>query len=74
VSVIRTNPATGAETVEHGTILANNEGTLLRIGNRIEVLGQMSNARLVFDQLPEGLKARPTLSVTLDAQRRGGGR
>jgi hypothetical protein len=34
----------------------------------------MSNARLVFDQLPEGLKARPTLSVTLDAQRRGGGR
>lgn len=71
VTVIRTNPATGAETVEHGTILANNGGTLLRIGSRIEVLGQMTNARLVFDQLPEGLKARPTLSVTLDAQRAG---
>lgn len=66
VTVVRTNPATGAETSEAAKILANNGGTLVQIGNRIEVLGDM-HARLVFDRLPEGLKALPTLSVTLDA-------
>jgi len=70
VTIIRTNRATGVETTERGTILANNNGTLVQIGNRIEVLGDM-DARLVFDQLPEGLKARPTLSVTLDAAQGG---
>jgi len=70
VTIIRTNPGTGAETVEHGTILANNGGTLVQIGNRIEVLADMK-ARLVFDKLPDGLKARPTLSVTLDAAQGG---
>lgn len=66
VSVVTTNPATGAQTSEQARVLANNGGTLLQIGNRIEVLGQM-NARLVFPGLPEGLKAHPTLSVTLDS-------
>lgn len=70
VTIIRTNRATGVETVERGTILANNNGTLVQIGNRIEVLGDM-DARLVFDRLPDGLKARPTLSVTLDAAQGG---
>jgi len=70
VTVIRTNPATGVETVERGTILANNGGTLIQIGSRIEVLADMK-ARLVFDKLPDGLKARPTLSVTLDAAAAG---
>jgi hypothetical protein len=70
VTIIRTNPGTGAETVEHGTILANNGGTLVQIGSRIEVLADMK-ARLVFDRLPDGLKARPTLSVTLDAAQGG---
>lgn len=70
VTIIRTNRATGVETTERGTILANNNGTLVQIGNRIEVLGDM-DARLVFDQLPEGLKARPTLSITLDAAQGG---
>ena len=70
VTIIRTNRATGVETTERGTILANNNGTLVQIGNRIEVLGDM-DARLVFDHLPDGLKARPTLSVTLDAAQGG---
>jgi hypothetical protein len=66
VAVVTTNPATGAQTSEQARVLANNGGTLLQIGSRIEVLGQM-NARLVFPGLPEGLKAHPTLSVTLDS-------
>lgn len=70
VSLVRTNPATGAETSEQARVLANNGGTLVQIGNRIEVLGQ-SNTRLVFPGLPEGLKAHPTLSVTLDSAASG---
>lgn len=66
VSVVRTNPATGAEVTEQARILANNGGTLVQIGNRIEVLEQMG-ARLVFPGLPAGLKANPTLSVALDS-------
>jgi hypothetical protein len=66
VTVVRTNPATGAEVTEQARILANNGGTLVQIGNRIEVLEQMG-ARLVFPGLPAGLKANPTLSVALDS-------
>ncbi|MGV3513344.1 MAG: DUF4139 domain-containing protein [Novosphingobium sp.] len=65
VTLVRTNPATGAETRETATILANNGGTVVRVGDRIEVLNQYA-ARVVFPTLPAGLRARPTLSVTLD--------
>lgn len=70
VSVVRTNPATGLETSEQAQVLANNGGTILRIGNRIEVL-QGYGARVVFPGLPKNLTAQPTLSVTLDAARGG---
>lgn len=65
VTLVRTNPATGAETRESATILANNGGTVVRVGDRIEVLNEFG-ARVVFPSLPAGLRARPTLSVTLD--------
>lgn len=72
VTLVRTNPATGAETRERATVLAANEGVVLQIGNRIEVLRDDSlPVRVVFDQVPENLRARPTLSVTLDADRSG---
>lgn len=50
---------------ETATILANNGGTIVRVGNHIEVL-QNYGARVLFSSLPPGLRARPTLSVTLD--------
>ncbi len=65
VTVVRTNPATGAETREQALVLANNGGTIVRIGDRIEVLEQYG-ARILFAGLPPGLRARPTLSVMLD--------
>ncbi|CAM4096485.1 DUF4139 domain-containing protein [Novosphingobium lubricantis] len=65
VTVVRTNPATGVETRESALILANNGGTVVRIGDRIEVLDRYG-ARVIFPRLPDGLRARPTLSVTLD--------
>lgn len=69
VTVVRTNPATGAETRETARVLANNGGTIVQIGDRIEVL--RDNAQVVFPSLPAGLRARPTLSITLDAARAG---
>jgi hypothetical protein len=69
VTVVRTNPATGAETRESARVLANNGGTIVQIGDRIEVL--RDTAQVVFPSLPAGLRARPTLSITLDAAAAG---
>ena len=72
VTLIRTNPATGAETRERATVLAANGGVVLRIGERIEVLRDDGlPVRVVFDALPPGLRARPTLSVTVEGTRGG---
>ena len=72
LTIVRTNPANGAETRERATILANNDGVVMRIGDRIEVLRDDGlPVRVVFDSLPPALRARPTLSVTLDAQSGG---
>jgi hypothetical protein len=70
VTLVRVNPATGAETRETAQVLANNGGTIVRIGERIEVLGNYG-ARVVFSSLPPNLRASPTLSVTLNTTTAG---
>src|SRR5688500_8191959 len=73
VTLVRTNPGTGAETRERARILAVNGGVVMQIGDRIEVLRDDGiPARVIFDRVPETLRPRPTLSVTLSAD--GGGR
>jgi hypothetical protein len=69
ITIVRTNPASGAETRETARVLANNGGTIVQVGDRIEVLG--ANTRVIFPSLPAGLRARPTLSITLDAESGG---
>ena len=72
ITLIRTNPATGAETRERALVLAANNGVVLRIGDRIEVLRDDGlPARVIFDKVPENLRPRPTLSVTVQADRGG---
>ena len=72
ITLIRTNPATGAETRERATVLAANGGVVLRVGDRIEVLRDDGlPARVIFDKVPDNLRARPTLSVTIEAGRGG---
>jgi len=70
VTPVRTNPATGIETRDSARILANNGGTVVQIGDRIEILGQYG-ARVIFPSLPPNLRARPTLSITLDSAASG---
>src|SRR5688572_1000003 len=68
VRLVRTNPATGAETSEVAEVLSTTGGTVMRIGNRIEVLREDSlPTRVVFDKVPENLRARPTLSVLVNS-------
>lgn len=72
ITIVRTNPATGTETREQAKVLAANGGIVLQIGNRIEVLRDDGlPVRVVFDKVPENLRARPTLSVTIEAERNG---
>ncbi|MCW3848523.1 DUF4139 domain-containing protein [Sphingomonas sp. LB-2] len=60
---------TGKETRESARVLANNNGTVVQIGNRIEVLAP--GTRVIFPALPPNLRARPTLSVTVESATAG---
>ena len=72
ITLLRTNPATGAETRERAKVLAVNGGAVLQIGDRIEVLRDDGlPVRVIFDAIPPNLRARPTLSVTMEASRAG---
>jgi hypothetical protein len=70
VRIVRTNPGSGAETTESAEVLSVVGGVVLRIGERIEVLRDDGiPARVIFDKVPENLRASPTLSVLTDAPR-----
>jgi hypothetical protein len=72
ITLVRTNPGNGQETRERATVLAVNGGVVLRIGDRIEVLRDDGlPVRAIFDKVPENLRARPTLSVTMETSRPG---
>jgi len=68
VRVVRTHPETGAEEVLEAELLAIAGGPVLRIGDRIETA---EPGRIVFDQLPPGLRERPTLLAEIEAGRAG---
>lgn len=68
VRVITTNTATGAETTEEATVLSVAGGVVLKIGDRIETA---SPGRIVFDEVPPNLRARPTLVIDADSDKAG---
>jgi len=72
ITLIRTNPATGAETRERATVLSTVGGVVVRLGDHIEVLRDDGlPVRALFDRVPPNLRARPTLSVTVQSDRAG---
>ncbi|ASK88242.1 DUF4139 domain-containing protein [Sphingorhabdus sp. SMR4y] len=72
ITIVRINPATGSESRERAKVLAANGGVVLQIGSRIEVLrDDRLPTRVIFDKVPDNLRARPTLSVTLNSSRAG---
>ncbi|MEO0062826.1 MAG: hypothetical protein RLZZ08_1386, partial [Pseudomonadota bacterium] len=72
ITLLRTNPATGQELRERATVLSTAGGVVVQIGDRIEVLRDDGlPVRVIFDRVPPNLRARPTLSVTVDSTRSG---
>ena len=75
ITLVRTNPATGAETRERALVLAANGGVVLQIGDRIEVLRDDGlPVRVIFDRVPENLRARPDPVGDASRAPRGGPR
>jgi hypothetical protein len=69
ITLLRTNPATGAEARVQAKVLAANGGVVLQIGDSIEVLRDDGlPVRVIFDKVPPNLRARPTLSVTMESK------
>ena len=66
VTIIKTNPATGAETRETATLLAANSGVVLKYGDRVET---GINGRIVYATVPDNLRDRPTLTMTVVADK-----
>ena len=72
VTIVRVNPGTGAETREQAQVLATNGGVVLKIADRIEVLRDDGlPVRVIFAKVPDNLRARPTLSVTVNGSHPG---
>ena len=68
VTVIKTNPATGAETREPAEVLATNGGVVLKYADRIET---GVPGRIAYGAIPANLRDRPTLVVQLESTASG---
>jgi hypothetical protein len=62
IEVIRTHPVTGVESRETATVLATNGGVVLKFADRVET---GVPGRLAFAGVPETLRDKPTLVVSL---------
>ena len=72
IKIVRTNPGTGQQVEEEATVLSTQQGVVLKVGDHIEVLRDDGiPTRVLFDKVPENLRAKPTLSVTVSSSRAG---
>ena len=62
VSIFATNPATGKDSVVRARVLSAADGVVLDIGGKIHT---SVPGRMVFDSLPSGLRATPTLLMNV---------
>jgi hypothetical protein len=72
ITIIRKDPLTDIAKEERAKVLAVNGGVVMQVGNKIEILrDDEAPTRVIFDGIPSNLRARPTLSVTLDSTQSG---
>lgn len=68
VTIRRTTPGSGAVVEETATIQAAGDGVSLRFADRYEALGCSGvPEQIIFPRIPDGLRARPALSTTIEA-------
>ena len=65
VGVVKIHPTTGEETQEAAKVLSANSGVVLQMGDRIET---GIPGRLVFSDVPQNLRDRPTLTMLINNQ------
>ena len=68
VMVLKTHPATGAETREAATVLSTQNGVVLKFADRIET---GVPGRLAFSGVPDTLRDKPTLVISLLSSAQG---
>ncbi len=68
VRAVTVNPANGNESIETATVLAINNGVVLRFADRIET---GFPGRLIYDDVPDNLRDRPTLVLELENETSG---
>ncbi len=68
IQIARLNPATGKETIETATVLSTQQGTVVKIGDRIET---NPPGRFIFDNVPNNLRDQPTLVTQISNQTKG---
>lgn len=68
VMVLKTHPATGAETREAATVLSTQNGVVLKFADRIET---GVPGRLAFSGVPDTLRDKPTLVISLLSSTQG---
>jgi len=69
IGIVKTHPTTGEETVEDAKVLSSNNGVVLRVGDRIET--GVSGGRLIFPDVPDNLRDKPTLVMQLASKTDG---
>ena len=63
VNVVKVHPTTGEEKREEATVLSSNSGVVLKIKDHIET---GVPGRLIFPDVPENLRDKPTLALLVD--------
>lgn len=72
VKIVRTNPGNGNQVTETAKVLSVNQGVVMDVNGQIEVLRADSvPTRVIFDKIPENLRARPTLSINVKSDSSG---
>jgi hypothetical protein len=72
VTLVRTDPATGAVTEQRAIVRSGPDGVALEIDGKVEALKCSGlPERLVFDEMPAGLTDKPTLSIVTRAPTAG---
>ncbi|MEE8294701.1 MAG: DUF4139 domain-containing protein, partial [Sphingomonadales bacterium] len=68
ILVERTNPATGRKSTEEALVLSTNNGVVLQFEDSIEIFGQGGMPeRFSFKEIPDNLRAKPTLTTLVNA-------
>ncbi len=62
VRVVKTHPTTGVESMQEARVLSAHNGVVLMVDDHIET---GIPGRIVYDEVPDNLRDRPTLSIEL---------